>query len=358
MLNSDYRALRKELHALYSKPDTTRQVAEFAAHLGMNLGGAALFFAAPALGWHWSAQLGGALLSSLGCLGISTNAHTASHDAIFRSRAANKALVYAGFPFLLMVSANYWYHKHLVVHHPAPNVIGLDDDVDLAPLFAFSQQDYARSRGFQRLLFDWQWLVFPFALALNGLNAQRQGVQFLLAKLRSRRRRPQHWVDLACLIAHVAVFWVLPLLLLPTAQVLVFHALRMGLLGYHMFAAFGAAHFPAEAVAVDKSLAKSDYVLVQTATTVNFTTGPFGRLLCSGVDFQIEHHLFPEFSHTHYPKMAARMQAFCRANGYPYRTLGWGEAIWKSLAAMASPRPVIERVEDLQPEAPKTDRAA
>jgi len=352
MLNADFRALRKELHALYSKPDTLRQVAEFGAHLGMNLGGAALFFAAPALGWHPTLQVGGALLSSLGCLGISTNAHTASHDAIFTSRAANRALVYAGFPFLLMVSASYWYHKHLVVHHPAPNVVGIDDDIDLAPLFAFSQHDYAGSRGLKRWFYDWQWLVFPFALALNGLNAQRQGISFLVHKLRSRRRKLRHWVDLAALLGHVAVFWALPLVWLPAGQVLAFHVLRMALLGYHMFAAFGAAHFPAEAVAVDKSLAKTDYVLVQTATTVNFTTGPFGRLLCSGVDFQIEHHLFPEFSHTHYPKMAARMQAFCRANGYPYRTLGWPEAVWKSLTAMASPRPVVTRVEDLADKPP------
>jgi linoleoyl-CoA desaturase len=348
MLSADYRALRKELHALYGTPDTARQVAQFGFHVAMNLGGAALYFAAPegaAGGWLACA---GALASSLGCLGISTNAHTASHDAIFRGRAANQALVHAGFPFLLMVSANYWNHKHLVVHHPVPNVIGLDDDIDLAPVFAFSEDEYARARGWQRLLFRWQWLIFPFALALNGLNAQRQGAVFLYRKLRSSRRKPRHFVDLGLLLAHVAVFWALPMAFLPAGEVLLFHLARMVLLGYAMFAAFGAAHFPEEAVAVDKRLAKSDYVLLQTATTVNFTTGPFGRLLCSGVDFQIEHHLFPEFSHTHYPKMAPRMQAFCREHGYPYRTLGWGEAVWKSLAAMARPRPVLRSVEELR----------
>jgi linoleoyl-CoA desaturase len=348
MLKADYRALRKELHALYGTPDTTRQVGQFGFHVAMNLGGAALFFAAPDGGaGPWLAGAG-ALISSLGCLGISTNAHTASHDAIFRSRAANQALVHAGFPLLLMVSANYWNHKHLVVHHPVPNVVGLDDDIDLAPVFAFSRDDYERAGAWQQRLFRWQWLLFPFALALNGINAQRQGALFLLRKLRSSRRKLRHWLDLGLLLAHVGLFWALPLVYLPAGEVLGFHLLRMALLGYGMFAAFGAAHFPEEAVAVDKRLAKSDYVLLQTATTVNFTTGRFGRLLCSGVDFQIEHHLFPEFSHTHYPKMAPRMQAFCREHGYPYRTLGWGEAVWKSLTAMARPRPVVRSVEELR----------
>jgi linoleoyl-CoA desaturase len=351
MLSADYRALRKELHALYGTPDTARQVAQFGFHVAMNLGGSALYFAAPdGAAGPWLAAAG-ALISSLGCLGISTNAHTASHDAIFRSRAANSALVHAGFPFFLMVSANYWNHKHLVVHHPVPNVVGLDDDIDLAPVFAFSRDDYERASGWQQRLFRWQWLIFPFALALNGFNAQRQGLLFLARKLGSSRRKARHWLDLGLLLAHVALFWALPLAFLPAGEVIGFHLLRMALLGYAMFAAFGAAHFPAEAVAVDKRLAKSDYVLLQTATTVNFTTGRFGRLLCSGVDFQIEHHLFPEFSHTHYPKMAPRMQAFCREHGYPYRTLGWGEAVWKSLTAMANPRPVLRSVEELRGEA-------
>lgn len=344
MLSAEYRALRKEMQALYAAPDTARQLVELAAHLGMAGGGAALYF----LAGHPLLAGAGALLSALGCLGISTSSHTASHGAIFRAPAANRALAFVGFPFLLMVSVSYWYHKHLVVHHPVPNVVGLDDDIDLAPWFAFSADDYAQSRGLRRGWYDLQWLMFPLALALNALNAQRQGVVFLVKKLRSRRRKAQHWLDLAALIAHVLVFWGLPLVFLPSGEVLLFHGLRLAFLGHAMFAALGAAHFPAEAVAVDRRLAKADYVLLQTATTVNFTAGPFGRLLCSGVDHQIEHHLFPEYAHTHYRKMAPRVRAFCRAHGYPYRTLRWSEAVWKSLRAMARPRPVQRHLDDLR----------
>ena len=101
---------------------------------------------------------------------------------------------------------------------------------------------------------------------------------------------------------------------------------------------------------------RQDHVLLQTATTINFTTGPFGRLLCAGVDYQIEHHLFPGLGHRHYRRMAPRVAEFCREQGYPYRVMSWRTAVWKSLRAMATPRPVVRDLGDLRD--PKRDDAA
>jgi linoleoyl-CoA desaturase len=353
MLHPEFRALRSELQALYRHPDATRQLLELAAHVAMMLAGGALFFAVDA---PWL-RLAGVLLSALGCLGISTSSHTASHDALLRSRRGNRLLVQLGFPFLLMVSATYWYHKHLVVHHPAPNVIGVDEDVNLAP-FAFSRDDQ-RGGWLRRWLLRWQGLLFPLALALNAFNVQRQGVVFLARKLWSRRRKARHWRDLGLMLLHVAAFYAAPMAAFGVTEVLGFHLLRSALLGYLIFAALGAAHFPAEAAAVDPSQLRGDHVLLQTATTVNFKAGPFGRLLCAGVDYQIEHHLFPGLGHTHYRRMAPQVEAFCRAHGYPYRVMSWRAAVWKSLRAMATPRPVVRDLKDLRlaGEAPRTRRA-
>lgn len=343
MLHPEFRALRKELQALYGRPDATRQSLELAAHVAMMLAGGALFFAFDAP-WLW---LGGVVLSALGCLGISTSSHTASHDALLRSRRGNRVLVQIGFPFLLMVSATYWYHKHLVVHHPAPNVIGVDEDINLAP-FAFAADDGPRPGWWRRWLLRWQGLVFPVALAFNAFNVQRQGVVFLARKLGSRRRKSRHWRDLGLMLLHLAVFYALPMVAFGAPEVLGFHLLRSVLLGYLVFAALGAAHFPAEAAAVDPSQLRADHVLLQTATTVDFRTGPFGRLLCAGVDYQIEHHLFPGLGHTHYRRMAPRVEAFCKAHGYPYRVMSWRAAVWRSLLAMARPRPVVRALDDLR----------
>ena len=74
-----------------------------------------------------------------------------------------------------------------------------------------------------------------------------------------------------------------------------------------------------------------------------------GRLYCAGVEYQIEHHLFPGMSPTHYPHIAPMVEAFCRRHGYPYRTLGWGEALWKSYLTFWRLKPVRSDLEAHSP---------
>jgi fatty acid desaturase len=134
------------------------------------------------------------------------------------------------------------------------------------------------------------------------------------------------------------------MLIFPPSHVLAFYALRNAMMGYLMFAAFALAHYPDEAVFIDKSQLADDYVLRQTATTINFRTGFFGRLVCAGVDYQIEHHLFPGVPHVYYSEMSRVVEDYCHRHGYPYRTLGWGEAIWKSLVIFYRPKKVFDEV--------------
>ena len=85
-----------------------------------------------------------------------------------------------------------------------------------------------------------------------------------------------------------------------------------------------------------------NFLLLQTATTINFRGGPIGRLLCGGVDYQIEHHLFPTISPRHYRQMSRHVKAFCDRHGYPYRSESWGRAIWQSVMTFRRPKPIHE----------------
>jgi fatty acid desaturase len=89
---------------------------------------------------------------------------------------------------------------------------------------------------------------------------------------------------------------------------------------------------------------------------VNFQTGRIGGLLCAGLQYQIEHHLFPGMSHVYYPEASKIVRAYCDRHGYPYRTLGWGEAVWKALLVFYRPKPVFRGVGVNPP--PLTDRSA
>jgi linoleoyl-CoA desaturase len=133
---------------------------------------------------------------------------------------------------------------------------------------------------------------------------------------------------------------VLPCVLLSPGEGLLLYFMRIGLIGQFMFCAFAPAHFPAEADLVETAAADDDFFMRQMQGTVDFRTGPLGRLACNGVEFQIEHHLVPNICHIYYPRIAPFVREFCERNGYPYRCFGWGEAIWKSYAAIFRPRPI------------------
>jgi len=130
----------------------------------------------------------------------------------------------------------------------------------------------------------------------------------------------------------------------PVAHVAEFYLLRIALMGCALFAVLGPGHLPEEAACL-KGSGGQDFVLLQAAATLNFRTGFFGRLICSGLEYQIEHHLFPNVSHVYYPKMAPLVQKFCAEQGVPYRSCSWPAAIWKSLCVFHEPPPIEVNLE-------------
>ena len=322
-----------------------RMLFELGVHLTLHFGGLALLIFSDNL-WVRIAAL---LPIAYGGLGIATNTHTSSHNATSRSLRLNRALTYFGYTFLYGASAHFWWNKHCVVHHPAPNMIGVDDDADLMPFFALNQEEVKNSRGFRRFFYRIQWLFVPPAIAVNTFFTQLQGWQFLVPILFDpKRRKAAHWLDLGVLFLHYAAWIVIPMFFFAPLDVLAVYVIRMVLMGYAMFVAFAPAHFPAEAAFIDQKLMDQDYLFRQTATTINFRTGFLGRLVCSGVDFQIEHHLFPGVPHHRHPEIARVVEDFCRDRGYPYRTLGWWEATWKSLLVFYQPKEVFADAEPLR----------
>lgn len=337
----------------FHRKQTRRVLIEFALMVTMAIGGPIMF----AIYDHLAMELLGLWISSYGSLGITTNCHTSSHNATSNKRWLNRGLCFFGYPVIMGLSVTYWWHKHIAVHHPTPNVVGFDDDIDLLPFFAINEDEFARSRGVRRWFYTHQWYFIPFAIALNGFNVQRQGWQYLLGVLRNpAERKRTHWIDLALLGVHLACWLVIPMVFFAPLAVLGVYTLRLIGIGYAIFIGFAPAHFPAEAYFLTREredrteyFRSQDFILLQCATTVNFRTGPIGRLVCAGVDYQIEHHLFPGISHVYYPQMSPILEKWCVEHGYPYRRLGWATSVWKSLLTFRFPKRVEPRLEELRP---------
>lgn len=339
-------ALHTELRARgYYRRPTARILGELLLFLVIAAIGLVMFTGLPSL----SLRLLGLLLLTWSSFALAANTHTSSHYATSDRRWLNELLTYFGYPLFLQFSATYWWHKHLRVHHRTPNVIGVDADVDFRPVFTLDRDELDQCSPGKRRYYRYQWVIVPLALAGNAFSMQFAGWRYLIRRLRQRRlRRPAHWIDLGAMTLHW-VFWVLvPLWFFAPVDVVLFHLLRNGLLSYVAFAAFAPAHLPAEALFLQGEGGAGDFLLRQTLTTVNFRTGRLGGLLCAGLQYQIEHHLFPGISHVFYPEASKLVKAYCETHGYPYRTLGWGEALWKALMVFYRPKPV-QRLEAVCP---------
>ena len=316
---------------------TGRLMMEFAFHLATFVFGIVIAVNASSA-WNW---IGGVAISAIGATGISTNTHSSAHFATSDHRWLNLFMAWIGYPILGQFSISYWWKKHNSGHHRVPNVIGVDKDCDFMPLFAYCEGDVASKGAAARLYYKYQGAFLPILVLLHGFNIQTYDWRYLVRVLRDpQQRRLLHWMDVIGLSLHWVLWVIIPALFYPLLYVVLFHIAHRAMFGVAMFVMFAPAHYPAEAIALDQSELKKDPLLLQTAATVDFRTGFVGRLYCAGVEYQIEHHLFPGMSHTHYPHIAPMVQAFCRRHGYPYRTLGWGEALWKSYLTFWRPKPV------------------
>jgi len=338
----------------YGRP-IGRLLLDLLGFLALAAGGAAVFLFADG----WALRLCGLVVSTAGSVGVATFTHTASHNAIADSAAANRALTYFGYSFFWGLSATYWWHKHVVVHHPAPNVIGVDDDADFSPWLALTRREVAASRGWRRVYYErLQHWLFPLLLAGMGFGMQSAAWAHLIGGLRDPRRRSRrHAIDLTVLLAHLAVWIVLPMLFFPPLNVLGFYALRVSLMGFGVFAVSAPGHIPAYAIFIEPHEPSRDFLLRQTATTANFTTGRLGRWLCSGLEYQIEHHLFPGICHRYYPELSPRVQELCRRFGLPYHVYGWDRALAMCFAVLARPKTIEPDLEAARLPPPEIERA-
>ncbi len=325
------------------RPTPVPALAVLLFHVATMLGGIAVFLLFEVL---WIRVLA-LLVSTYGALGIGMTGHNASHYAVTGLKTIDRGLTYLTMTVCNGIAATFWRHKHVRLHHVAPNNIGVDSDIDLMPFFALSQEEVAQATGWRRKFFRIQHWIFPLAVSLNMLNLKLQGVSYLIGELRGQRRwRATVWVDIACLSLHVTAFLIVPALFFPIWQVIGFYVLREVLHGYVLFAVAAPAHFPAEARFVKADSEGSGLLARQIYTTVNFRTGFWGRLVCLGAEYQIEHHLLPEANPLKLARTSKIVEAFCHRYGYPYRSFGWGEAIVKSLLALRNPKPTY-RIDDL-----------
>lgn len=344
---SSISALKKEIKArgLYKK-DTTIVLLHLCLHLIFTAAGIVLFI----LSTHFLLTILATVLLLVGLLGIGTHTHNSAHYASTNSKRLDDFLAYLGNVVILGFSLNYWQYKHNIVHHKNPNIVGMDNDFDFAPIFSVIKGEKETTPGLHGFYYRYlQGIIFPIAIGFLAFDIQRQGFAYLLGKMKNDKTNIRYGLDLGCHFIHIFLWIGLPSLWFEISDVLLFYLLRNMLLSYALFFTLGASHLVPEAVFAANHQSSADFFLKQTATTINIRTNWYGKFLMSGLDYQIDHHLFVGVCYTKLPELSKLVKEYCDFNGYSHNTLGMLSAWLKVISVFYNPKPVINDLELSRP---------
>ena len=316
--------VRGEVERFLAEPGRTRRgrialLVKAPIGVGAMLGGwAVLIFAAPGPAGAMTAL---ALVAVGSLLTAFCVQHDANHGATFKARRWNYLLGWTA-DVMLGVSSHAWRVKHNVAHHTYTNVAGFDDDIALSPIARFAPAQ--ASRPWYRLQHLYVWPLYCF-MGLRWQIADDAWAFFRGRIGRSKLRWPRGW-DLAAMVGGKFLFvvWalVVPLLVYPWWQVVVGFIGVSCLISLVMAVTFQLAHCVEEASFVTAEELGGEpraWAEHEVETTVDFC--PRNRVLTwslGGLNFQIEHHLFPRVPHTLYPSIAPIVRAACARHGVSY----------------------------------------
>jgi len=264
--------------------------------------GAWRFIAAPVLALFWM---------QLGFFG-----HDAGHNQVFSRTEHNRRLGLFCMPLLLGISFRPWVIKHNL-HHAETNVIESDPDID-HPLLAFTE-DAARSRrGLARWVVRYQAYAYPvlalFATIGFRIDAWRYAVG-ASTKARSNKYDAERRVELGLLFVNLVLWLIVPSLILGPIRWLPVFLVGQMLLGFNMAFVFAPNH-KGMPMLVDSG--HLTFLEQQVMTSRNVFGGRLVDFLYGGLNYQIEHHLFPTMPRRHLPACRRVVRTFCNDVGLSY----------------------------------------
>jgi fatty acid desaturase len=243
-------------------------------------------------------------------------AHDVAHRQVFRTRRSAELAGRLIGNLGVGMSYGWWQAKH-TRHHANPNHEDLDPDV--APDLLVWSREQAEGRahdapGLARLVAAYQGFLFFPLLTLEALNLRVSSIRALLRPgLRERR------FEAALLAAHAVVYVSLLLVALPVGQALLLASVHQALFGVYLGCAFAPNH---KGMPTRTGRPEPDFLRKQVLTSRNVRGGPVVDVALGGLNYQIEHHLFPGMPCVNLPRAQPIVRAFCAERGVDYEETG------------------------------------
>ncbi|MDN3497067.1 acyl-CoA desaturase [Planococcus sp. APC 4015] len=237
-------------------------------------------------------------------------AHEAAHRQILSNGPSADLLARIIAGGVVGMSLSWWDAKHSR-HHANPNRVGKDPDIDIDTI-SFVADDAASARGLRRFITKRQgWLFFPL-LTLEGLNLHYLGIKYLVTTKGLGKTR---WLELGLITARLAVVIVPVFLFLPLGMAFAFMGVQLAVFGVYMGAAFAPNHKGMPIIAPG---ARLDFFTKQVRTSRNVSGGWWATWFMGGLNYQVEHHLFPSMPRKHLSKAREIVRDYCQTLDVPY----------------------------------------
>ena len=276
----------------------------------LGLGYAAAFSMLFLIGQSWwqlaTAVVFGALFTQTAYV-----AHDAAHRQIFSGRKVGEWVSTVIGNLFIGLSYGWWLKKHNALHHANPNKVGVDGDIAPGAL-VFVAEDARERTGFAKWFAARQgWFFLPL-LTLAGLQLHVNSVAAIIRGQSSIKRR---WVEGVLIAIRLLGFPVLAIWAAGPLIGCVFLIVQVAVFGVHMGGSFAPNHKGQPIVPKD---VKIDFLRRQTLMSRNISGGrPMGFLM-GGLNYQIEHHLFPSMPSVNLHKVQPMVREYCRQKDIAY----------------------------------------
>ncbi len=245
--------------------------------------------------------------------------HDIGHRQSFSGQRTNEV---AGLIFgnvALGVSAGHWVTKHNK-HHANPNHADMDPDIDI-PIIAFSREQAQAKKGFQRFMVKYQAFFFFPVLLLEAFSLYMGTAKYLV-------KSPRRWMlESSLVVLHFVAYGAIIFSALPLWQAILFITVNQALFGLYLASVFAPNH---KGMLVIKD--RMDFLHEQVLTARNVRSNAFTDFWYGGLNFQIEHHLFPTMPRNNLSKAQAIIREFCAEKGISYHETG----MWRSYGEILS----------------------
>jgi fatty acid desaturase len=239
--------------------------------------------------------------------------HDAGHKQIARSRRANDLLGLIHADLAIGLSFGWWVDKHNR-HHAHPNQEGKDPDINTGFL-AFVPDQTERHSALARWRYRHQAFLFFPVLTLEALHLHVASIRALLG----RRAMPTRVWELVLFSTHLIGYLALVFVVLSPVKALAFILVQQALFGLYLGSSFAPNHKGMAILSADDNL---DFLRRQVLTSRNVRGGWLVDFALGGLNYQIEHHLFPSMPRPNLRHCQPIVQEFCLTHGLPYCETG------------------------------------